>query len=105
MVQTRIEERLELIDQEIVRMKKELSKIPVIKSSLSDIAKNLDLMRLQSEKQQQLLLMLMETTAKERSHMSDQTSESAARNAKERSHMSDRTKEREATTSKTAESD
>ncbi|KAA0059262.1 histone-lysine N-methyltransferase ASHR1 isoform X1 [Cucumis melo var. makuwa] len=66
MFQMRIEERLELIDQVIAGMKKELSKMPMIKSSLSDIAKNLELMCLQSEKQRQLLLMMMESSAKER---------------------------------------
>uniref|UniRef100_A0A9I9EAR9 Uncharacterized protein n=1 Tax=Cucumis melo TaxID=3656 RepID=A0A9I9EAR9_CUCME len=46
MVQTRIEKRLELIDQKIARMKKELSKMPVIETSLSDIVKNLEIIAL-----------------------------------------------------------
>ncbi|TYK11379.1 histone-lysine N-methyltransferase ASHR1 isoform X3 [Cucumis melo var. makuwa] len=79
MVQTRIEERLELIDQEIAGMKKELSKMPMIKLSWSEIAKNIELMRLQSEKQQQMLLMMVETSAKEQSAMSERITKSAAR--------------------------
>ena len=71
MVQTRIEERLEAFDQEIAGLKKELSKMPVIEASLSEIMKNLELMRLQSEKQQQVLLMFMESNAKECSMMSE----------------------------------
>ena len=42
MVQTQIEERLELIEQEIAVMKKEISKMPVVESSLNDIVKNLE---------------------------------------------------------------
>uniref|UniRef100_A0A9I9EA63 Uncharacterized protein n=1 Tax=Cucumis melo TaxID=3656 RepID=A0A9I9EA63_CUCME len=42
MVQTRIEERLEMIDQEIAGMKKEIEKMPPIELSLSDIMKNLE---------------------------------------------------------------
>lgn len=64
MVQTRIEERLELIDLEIAGMKKELSKMLAIELSLSEIAKSIDLMRLQSKKQQQLLFTMMETSAR-----------------------------------------
>ncbi|KAL0540685.1 hypothetical protein IC582_020695 [Cucumis melo] len=75
MVQTRIEERLECIDQEIAGMKKELSKVPVIEVSLNEIAKSVDLMRLQSEKQQQLLFTIIETSSKERSMMSGQATE------------------------------
>lgn len=62
---------MEMIDQEIAGMKKEMSKIPTIEGSLSKIMKNLDLMRLQSEKQQQEILRFMETTRKERSMMSE----------------------------------
>ncbi|TYK08629.1 molybdenum cofactor sulfurase isoform X12 [Cucumis melo var. makuwa] len=52
MVQTRIGEQLEVIDQEITGLKKELSKMLVIEASLSEIAKNFELMGLESEKQQ-----------------------------------------------------
>ena len=62
---------MEMIDQEIAGMKKEMSKIPTIEGSLSKIMKNLELMRLQSEKQQQETLRFMETTRKERSMMSE----------------------------------
>ncbi|KAA0032329.1 histone-lysine N-methyltransferase ASHR1 isoform X1 [Cucumis melo var. makuwa] len=68
MVQTRIEERMELIDQEIVGIKKEMSKIPVIELNLTETTKNLELMQLQSKKQQQAILRFMET-ATERSMM------------------------------------
>lgn len=37
MVQTRIEEKLEAFDQEVIEIKKESSKIPVIESSLNEI--------------------------------------------------------------------
>ncbi|TYK06185.1 histone-lysine N-methyltransferase ASHR1 isoform X3 [Cucumis melo var. makuwa] len=73
MVQTRIEEQLEVFDQEIAGLEKESSKMPVIEASLSEITKNLELMRLQTEKQQQLLL---ELNAKERSMMSERLTES-----------------------------
>ncbi|KAA0050169.1 Ty3/gypsy retrotransposon protein [Cucumis melo var. makuwa] len=79
MVQTRIEERLEYIDQEIAGMKKELSKMPAIEGGLTEIAKSIDLMRLQSEKQQQLLFTIIETSSKERSMMSGQVTEPAVK--------------------------
>ncbi|TYK05419.1 histone-lysine N-methyltransferase ASHR1 isoform X3 [Cucumis melo var. makuwa] len=79
MVQTRIEERLECIDQEIAGMKKELNKVPTIEVSLTEIAKSIDLMRLQSEKQQQLLFTIIETSSKERSMMSGQATEPAVK--------------------------
>ena len=52
MVQTRIEERLEVIDQEIAPMKKERGKMPVIELSLNDIAKNMQTMRARSRQLQ-----------------------------------------------------
>ncbi|KAL0543107.1 hypothetical protein IC582_018194 [Cucumis melo] len=79
MVQTRIEERLECIDQEIAGMKKELSKVPAIEVSLNEIAKSIELMRLQSEKQQQLLFTIIETNTMERSTMSGIVTETAAK--------------------------
>ncbi|TYJ98848.1 transposon Tf2-1 polyprotein isoform X1 [Cucumis melo var. makuwa] len=79
MVQTRIEERLECIDQEIAGMKKELSKVPAIEVILNEIAKSMELMRLQSKKQQQLLFTIVETNSRERSTMSRQETESAAK--------------------------
>ncbi|KAA0065203.1 histone-lysine N-methyltransferase ASHR1 isoform X3 [Cucumis melo var. makuwa] len=75
MVQTRIEERLEQINREISAMKKEISKMPAVESSLSKISRNLDLMRTQSEKQQQMLLLMMESFAKERSIVSEKTTD------------------------------
>ncbi|TYK28504.1 histone-lysine N-methyltransferase ASHR1 isoform X3 [Cucumis melo var. makuwa] len=100
MVQTRIEERLECIDQEIAGMKKELSKVPAIEVSLNEIAKSMELMRLQSEKQQQLLFMIVETNSRERSTMSRQETESAA---KEFEKM--KRKEGDASSSKANDSD
>ncbi|KAA0042887.1 histone-lysine N-methyltransferase ASHR1 isoform X3 [Cucumis melo var. makuwa] len=76
MVQTRIEEKLEAFDQEVIEMKKELSKILVIESSLNEITRNMELMRLQSKKQQQMLMMIMETVMKERSIASERLTES-----------------------------
>ncbi|KAA0056172.1 transposon Tf2-1 polyprotein isoform X1 [Cucumis melo var. makuwa] len=93
MVQTRREERLELIDQEIAGMKKEIGKMPAIESSLNDIAKNL-------EKQQQMLTMMMETIAKDRIAVAERMTESVARE----SAIAKR-KEGEATSRKAAESD
>ena len=55
MVQTRIEEHMEMFDQEIVGMKKKISKLPVIEATLSEITKNLELMQLQTKKQQQVI--------------------------------------------------
>ncbi|KAA0060213.1 histone-lysine N-methyltransferase ASHR1 isoform X3 [Cucumis melo var. makuwa] len=79
---------------------KEFSKMLVIKTSLSDIAKNLELMRLQSEKQQWMLLMMMELNAKERSIMIERMTESAACD-----FAIAKGKESEATSSKVAELD
>uniref|UniRef100_A0A9I9EJ89 Uncharacterized protein n=1 Tax=Cucumis melo TaxID=3656 RepID=A0A9I9EJ89_CUCME len=66
MVQTQIEEWMEMIDHEIARMKKESSKMPVIEATLSEITKNLKLMRLHIKKQQQAILSYMETNATKR---------------------------------------
>ncbi|KAA0065322.1 transposon Tf2-1 polyprotein isoform X1 [Cucumis melo var. makuwa] len=83
MVQTRIEERLEQTDQEILAMKKEIMKLPAIESSLNEILRNLELMRLQSDKQQQMLLLVMESVTHE--------------------SVSTKGKEKEASTSKSAD--
>ncbi|KAA0062881.1 transposon Tf2-1 polyprotein isoform X1 [Cucumis melo var. makuwa] len=97
MVQTRIEERLEVIDQEIALMKKELGKMPIIELSLNDIAKNMQTMRAQSDKQEQMLLMIMETIAKD-------CTTTGKRNEEPNAHMSvtNKGKEKEATSSKSA---
>ncbi|KAA0037391.1 transposon Tf2-1 polyprotein isoform X1 [Cucumis melo var. makuwa] len=97
MVQTRIEERLEVIDQEIALMKKELGKMPIIELSLNDIAKNMQTMRAQSDKQEQMLLMIMETIAKDRTTTCE-------RNKEPNVHMSvtNKGKEKETTSSKSA---
>ncbi|KAA0049930.1 transposon Tf2-1 polyprotein isoform X1 [Cucumis melo var. makuwa] len=97
MVQTRIEERLEVIDQEIALMKKELGKMPIIELSLNDIAKNMQTMRAQSDKQEQMMLMIMETIAKDRTTTSE-------RNEEPNAHMlvTNKGKEKEANSSKLA---
>ncbi|TYJ98384.1 transposon Tf2-1 polyprotein isoform X1 [Cucumis melo var. makuwa] len=77
MVHTRIEERLDQMDQEISTMKKEISKLPTMESSLNKISKN--------------LLILMETIA-------DKTTESATHK-----FATDKGKEKEASTSKSTE--
>ncbi|KAA0038303.1 transposon Tf2-1 polyprotein isoform X1 [Cucumis melo var. makuwa] len=100
MVQTRIEERLEFIDQEIAEMKKELSIVSAIEVSLNEIAKSIDLMRLQSEKQQQLLFTIIETSSRERLTMSGQVTEFTAKEIEKA-----KGKEIDASSSKTAESD
>ncbi|KAA0047682.1 ty3-gypsy retroelement transposase [Cucumis melo var. makuwa] len=74
--------------------------MPVIEASLSEIAKNFELMRLQSEKQQQKLLMLMESTAEERSMMSERLTKSTIRDS-----ATAKGKENEATSSRVIETD
>ncbi|KAA0041313.1 histone-lysine N-methyltransferase ASHR1 isoform X1 [Cucumis melo var. makuwa] len=71
--------------------------MPVIEFSLSKIAKNIELMQLQLEKQQQMLL--TETNARERSAMRERTTETPVRDAE-----NVKGKENEASSSKTQES-
>ncbi|KAA0038942.1 transposon Tf2-1 polyprotein isoform X1 [Cucumis melo var. makuwa] len=97
MVQTRIEERLEVIDQEIALMKKELGKMPIIELSLNDIAKNMQTMQSQSDKQEQMLLMIMETKAKDRTTTGERNEEPNAHTS-----VTNKGKEKEATSSKSA---
>ena len=97
MVQTRIEERLEVIDQEIALMKKELGKMPIIELSLNDIAKNMQTMQSQSDKQEQMLLMIMETIAKDRTTTGERNEEPNAHTS-----VTNKGKEKEATSSKSA---
>ncbi|KAA0036964.1 ty3-gypsy retrotransposon protein [Cucumis melo var. makuwa] len=66
---------MEMFDQEIAGIKKELSKMPVIEATLIEITKNMKLMRLQTEKQQQAMLSYMGTNVKERSRISDRLTE------------------------------
>ena len=68
---------MESFDQEIAGIKKELSKMPIIEATLIELTKNMKLMRLQSEKQQQAILSYMEANAKERSMISERMTESA----------------------------
>ncbi|KAA0040878.1 transposon Tf2-1 polyprotein isoform X1 [Cucumis melo var. makuwa] len=73
MEQTQIEEKLEAFEQEVIGMKKELSKIPAIEENLRSLTKSLRLLRIQAEKNQQLLLQCVETMVKEKSIVSEQT--------------------------------
>ncbi|KAA0057180.1 histone-lysine N-methyltransferase ASHR1 isoform X1 [Cucumis melo var. makuwa] len=81
MVQTRIEERMESFEQEVAGIKKELAKMPVIESTLIELTKNMEMMRLQSEKQQQAILSYMEMNAKERSMAGERMNESDTQNS------------------------
>ncbi|KAA0041992.1 Ty3/gypsy retrotransposon protein [Cucumis melo var. makuwa] len=62
---------MESFKQEFTRIKKELMKMPVIESALVELLKNMEMMCLQSEKQQQAILSYMEANAKERSIISE----------------------------------
>ncbi|KAA0052318.1 transposon Tf2-1 polyprotein isoform X1 [Cucumis melo var. makuwa] len=73
MEQTQIEEKLEAFEQEVIGMKKELSKIPAIEENLRSLTKSLRLLRIQAEKNQQLLLQCVETMVKEKLIVSEQT--------------------------------
>ncbi|KAL0560774.1 hypothetical protein IC582_001187 [Cucumis melo] len=81
MVQTRIEERMESFEQEVAGIKKELAKMPVIESTLIELTRNMEMMRLQSEKQQQAILSYMEMNAKERSMAGERMNESDTQNS------------------------
>ena len=58
MVNTRSEERMEVHGQEMLLMKKEVSKISAIEESLTEISQ-------QTEKTHQMLMILMDSIAKE----------------------------------------
>ncbi|KAA0060286.1 transposon Tf2-1 polyprotein isoform X1 [Cucumis melo var. makuwa] len=73
MEQMHIEEKLEAFEQEVIGMKKELSKIPAIEENLRSLTKSLQLLRIQAEKNQQLLLQCVEIMVKEKSIVSEQT--------------------------------
>ena len=68
MVQTRIEEKIETIDQEIHGIKKEIGKLLAIEKTLNNISKNM-------ERQNQLILRIMESAAQERTTMNERISE------------------------------
>ena len=67
MVQTRIKEKMEMFDQEIHGIKKEISKLPAIEKMLTELSKNI-------ERQNQVMLRIMESTAQDRSTMSEKLS-------------------------------
>lgn len=69
MVQTRIEGRLEIHD-------KELSKIPIIEKKLTSISQNMEDLQAQAEKTHQMVMIFMETMARERTIASGKMTES-----------------------------
>ncbi|KAA0050629.1 transposon Tf2-1 polyprotein isoform X1 [Cucumis melo var. makuwa] len=71
--------------------------MPIIELSLNDIAKNMQTMRSQSDKQEQMLLMIMETIAKDRTTTSERNEEPNAHTS-----VTNKGKEKEATSSKSA---
>ena len=71
MVNTRSEERMEAYDQEMLLMKKEVSKIPAIEESLTAISH-------QTEKTHQMLMILMDSIAKERTTTSEKLADYGA---------------------------
>ena len=72
MAQTRLEEKMESYDQEIQSIKKEMSKMPIIEKTLTEISKNM-------EKQNQMMLRFMESAALERSMMNERLTEISMR--------------------------
>ena len=53
MAQKRIEEKLEMVDQEISCIRAELHDLPTIKENMSSLAKSIERLGVQAEKQQQ----------------------------------------------------
>ena len=53
MAQKRIEEKLEMVDQEISGIRAELHDLPTIKENMSSLAKSIERLGVQAEKQQQ----------------------------------------------------
>ena len=68
MVQTKIEEKMETFDQEIQGIKKEIEKLPAIKKMLNDLTKGL-------ERQNQMMIGFMKSTAQERLTMNEKITE------------------------------
>ena len=60
MVQTRIDEKMEMFDQEIQGIKKKIGKLTAIEKTLNDLAKGM-------ERQNQMMIQFMESAAQERS--------------------------------------
>ena len=88
MVQTRMEEKVEAHNQEMIAMRKEVSKIPAIEEKLTTIS-------VQTEKTHQMLIMLMESITKERTITSEKMAESSVLETN-----SMKAKEKEGSTSK-----
>ena len=83
MVQAGIQERLEAHEQEPIRIKKELSTIPVMEEKLMSILKNMESIIALNEKTHQMMLLFRESAAKERSSASDKIAKSSTMNSKE----------------------
>ena len=71
-MQTRLEEKIETIDQELHGIKKEIGKLPAMEKTLMEISKNI-------ERQNQVMLRIMESAAQERSTMNERISELSMR--------------------------
>ena len=78
MAQKCIEEKLKMFDQEISGIQAELHKLPTIEENLMSLAKSIERLGMQAEKQHQLLLKYVESMAKEKSTMSEGVTESAS---------------------------
>ena len=74
MAQKRIEEKLEMVDQEISGIRAELHDLPTIKENMSSLAKSIERLGVQAEKQQQqpeTLLKYIEGMIKEKTTMEE----------------------------------
>ncbi|KAA0038326.1 Exosome complex component CSL4 [Cucumis melo var. makuwa] len=67
-----------MFDQEISGIQAELHKLPTIEENLMSLAKSIERLGMQAEKQHQLLLKYVESMAKEKSTMSEGVTESAS---------------------------
>lgn len=79
LVETRMEERLKAYDQEMLGMKLEISKLPAIEEKLTMTMTKMEILSVQTEKTKQMMMMFMESIAKEWSAMSDKVVESSMR--------------------------
>lgn len=60
-----MEERLKAYDQEMLRMKLEISKLPAIEEKLTMTMTKMEILSVQTEKTKQMMMMFMESIAKE----------------------------------------
>ena len=70
---------MEAYDNQLIDMKNELSKLPTIEEKLTAITTTLENLSIQTDKNQQMMLMLMETVTKERTTMGDRKVEPGLR--------------------------